>query len=288
MSESVSVNGDVINPDEVHAEVERLRPSYMDYAQRSGVEADEGQLLLWSCENLIELALIRQSALSRIDEPSASDVEAQLEVMRAQGYELAPEETARVSDDMRIERLLQEISGDLPPPTTEELREFYTQNTDDFRGDRQIRVGQICKAVPTPQDQDIARMTILDAEKALEGGEAFEDVAKRFSDDPQRTDLGFIEQGTMAPEFEQAVSTLGMGERSEVFVTAYGYHIATVLEVRPGEPSPFQDVKERLLQHLTAVKQNQAVEQYVDGLRGTAEIFLPTAISDSAAKDTTD
>ncbi len=288
MSESVSVNGDVISPDEVRAEVERLRPSYMDYAQRNGVEADEGQLLLWSCENLIELALIRQSALSRIDEPSASDVEAQLEVMRAEGYELAPEETARVIDEMRIERLLKEISADIPQTTSEELREFYTQNTDDFRGDRQIRVGQICKAVPAPQDQHIARMTILDAEKALESGEAFDDVAKRFSDDPTRADLGFVEPGAMGAEFAQAVSGLGVGERSEAFVTAYGYHIASVLEVRAGKPSPFQDVKERLLQHLTAVKENQVVEQYVDGLRASAEIFLPTSISDSPAKDTTD
>ncbi len=70
----------------------------------------------------------------------------------------------------------------------------------------------------------------------IEAGDDFAELARSHSEDPASAaaggDLGWIDPGTMVPEFEQQMSKLKPGEISEPFQSRFGWHIVQVLERR--------------------------------------------------------
>ncbi len=79
---------------------------------------------------------------------------------------------------------------------------------------------------------DIARQKITQLyDRIVKGGEPFEDLAKRFSNDasaPQGGDLGWLNPGETVPPFEQAMNALKIGEVSQPVKTQFGWHIIRV------------------------------------------------------------
>jgi len=67
----------------------------------------------------------------------------------------------------------------------------------------------------------------------LDRGEAFEDLAGQYSDDPSGAnggDLGTFGRGAMVPEFEEAAFALNAGETSGVVTTRFGFHLIQVVD----------------------------------------------------------
>ncbi|MBI4531966.1 MAG: peptidylprolyl isomerase [Candidatus Latescibacteria bacterium] len=73
----------------------------------------------------------------------------------------------------------------------------------------------------------------------LMAGEDFEDLARRFSDDPGTAnrggDLGFFGRKTMVAEFDSVAFSLDPGQVSDLVKTEFGYHIIKVEEKREHE-----------------------------------------------------
>lgn len=98
----------------------------------------------------------------------------------------------------------------------------------------------VLQALPSQEAKDSA---LAQAQRILEmfrsGDEEFEDLARRFSDDPgsQRNggDLGWFRRGGFVREFEDAAFALYPGQVSEPVGTMYGYHIILVERVRGPE-----------------------------------------------------
>jgi len=67
-------------------------------------------------------------------------------------------------------------------------------------------------------------------------GASFEDMAKKYSEDPGSKafggDLGFVKKGVFYPQFEAAAFALEVGDISNVIETPVGYHIIESLERR--------------------------------------------------------
>ena len=55
--------------------------------------------------------------------------------------------------------------------------------------------------------------------------------------------LGWVEKGTFLKEFEKVIESLQKNELSKPFLTDYGYHIVELLDTKPAEVKPFEDVK---------------------------------------------
>lgn len=73
-------------------------------------------------------------------------------------------------------------------------------------------------------------------QRELKNGASFSDLAKEYSDCPSGKNggyLGNVECFQMVYDFENVIFNLKPGEVSEPFKTKFGYHIATVLDVRP-------------------------------------------------------
>jgi len=102
----------------------------------------------------------------------------------------------------------------------------------------------------------------------LKKGKSFEELAKKYSDDPSTADsggdLGFIEKGSLYPSFEQAAFDLKVGEISNVVETPLGLHVIKAVE-REGDRlrvkhilfsmKVTQDDEKRIIQTLQELRQ---------------------------------
>ena len=78
------------------------------------------------------------------------------------------------------------------------------------------------------RDKAAAKTRIWEAYNQVQNGKPFKVVSKTFTDDSTTEsdgDLGLIGEGQMVPEFDRALFSLSIGQVSEPFETAYGYHI---------------------------------------------------------------
>lgn len=103
-------------------------------------------------------------------------------------------------------------------------------------------------------------------------GAKFEDLAKKESMDPSKTnggDLGWFTPDRMVKPFAEAVVNLKKGEYTHSPVqTQYGWHVIRLDETRDLAPPEFDGVKDRLVQIVEAKK----FKTYTDDLAKTAKI----------------
>jgi len=77
---------------------------------------------------------------------------------------------------------------------------------------------------------------LLQLKQRIESGDDFAELARSNSEDPGSAaaggDLGWVDPGTMVPEFEQEMNKLKVNQISEPFKSRFGWHIVQVLERR--------------------------------------------------------
>lgn len=119
-----------------------------------------------------------------------------------------------------------------------DLQAFYDENADRYAVD-QVRASHIL--VSTTED-------LAPVLEALEAGEDFAAVAKKFSKDPgsgaNGGDLGWFGRGQMVEPFEEAAFTGEEGVVSEPFATQYGEHLVLVTGKR--DKVPLDEVSEEI------------------------------------------
>jgi len=140
----------------------------------------------------------------------------------------------------------------------EEISNYYQNNQEEFRLPERVRARHILIS-PGPEDTEEARTKARqkaeDVLAQLKKGADFSDLAKKYSDDPaSRTkggDLGYFSRQDMEPTFvETAFALKEIGEISELVETSYGYHIIQLLEKKPTEIPPLENVKEQIYNRL--------------------------------------
>ncbi len=99
----------------------------------------------------------------------------------------------------------------------------------------EVEIGEI---VYKPKVNSEERQKAIEKLKALrkriiEGGEKFEEIAKKFSDDFASAriggDLGWTKRGKFVPEFEAAAYKLEPGEISQVVESEFGFHLIQLI-----------------------------------------------------------
>ena len=111
----------------------------------------------------------------------------------------------------------------------------------------------------------------------LAKGEKFDDVAKKESMDSSKDsggDLGWFTPDHMEKPFADAVVALKPGEYTHTPVqTRFGWHVIELVETRPLQPPPFDQVKARVAQILDAKR----FKAYADDLVAKAKVDKPAA-----------
>lgn len=89
----------------------------------------------------------------------------------------------------------------------------------------------------------------------------------------QGGDLGTIAELPF-PEMESALAPLKPGELSGVFKGPKGYYIVKLEEKKGGAPIPFEEIKKEILDNQLMQKQQQAILDHVEKLKGQAAVEI--------------
>ena len=163
-----------------------------------------------------------------------------------------------------------------------EVRDYYDSNLERFKQPEQVRASHILTKVDPEADKSQkaeARKQIETIQKELKKGGDFATLAKEHSACPssaQGGDLGYFARGQMVKPFEDAAFALEPGQVSDIVETKFGYHLIKVTDKKAPSTIPFDEVKERIAEHLKQQQVREKVLAYVEELKGKAkvEIFL--------------
>jgi len=126
------------------------------------------------------------------------------------------------------------------------------------------------------QAKENAKEKIEFVEEQLNNGAEFGDMAREYSDDTGTSvdggDLGFITEGQMVEEFENAAFSLEVGKVSGIIETQFGYHILKVFDREEGHIQEYDEVKDDLSIYLSDLKKTEKWEEFVLELIDNAEI----------------
>lgn len=151
--------------------------------------------------------------------------------------------------------------------TLDEAESFYLTHKDLFSRALMIRASHILL--------DSAGQADIIAEEAKRGRD-FAELARTFSkDDLSRGaggDLGWIENGTREPAFEEAAFALRPGEVSGAVRASDGFHVIKVTDRREAGTPSFEDVRDRAVEVLTGRKKEEAFSDWLRSAYANAHV----------------
>lgn len=187
-----------------------------------------------------------------------------------------------MKDQLIIDQVQQSITGNIAI-TPSEVKNFYEKvNYDSLPVvPASYEFGHIVKVPPVSEEEIIAvKKRLNEYRERILRGEKLSMLARLYSDDPGSApkggNLGFVERGTLYPEFEAVAFKLKSGEVSQIVQTKAGYHIIQMIE-RRGESI---NVAHILLQPKPSVEEQVKAIEYLDSVR---KVILAQNISFSEA-----
>jgi len=142
--------------------------------------------------------------------------------------------------------------------TPEDVKAYYDQHQDQYRVPEEVKVSHILIKTPSPgadgkvdeKGLEEARKKAEDVLKQLKSGAKFEDLAKKYSEDPgsgkQGGDLGWIGRGRTVPEFEKSAFSLAKGQLSDLVKSSYGFHIIRTEDKHEAHLKTIDEVKDQI------------------------------------------
>jgi peptidyl-prolyl cis-trans isomerase D len=162
--------------------------------------------------------------------------------------------------------------------TPDDLRAYYNEHREQYRVPEQVKVSHIWIKMPLPgADGKVDDKAVAEAQhraddllKQIKAGAKFEDVAKKYSEDPGSANvggsLGWIGRGQMAPEFEKAAYSLPKGQISDVVKSLDGFHIVRVDDKQDAHVKPLDEVKSQIEPILKQQKAQQVAQKQAEAL----------------------
>jgi peptidyl-prolyl cis-trans isomerase D len=136
--------------------------------------------------------------------------------------------------------------------TDDQLQAQYKKNIQDYQVPNRVHVQHILLMTVGKTDAEVeeikkkAQDILNQAKKSAN----FEDLAKKYSEDPgtkdKGGDLGWIVQGQTVAEFEKVAFSLPKGSVSDLVKTQYGFHIIKIIDKETAHTKTFDEVKDSI------------------------------------------
>ena len=146
----------------------------------------------------------------------------------------------------------------------EELKVNYQQNIQQYEVPDRVHAEHILLTTVGKTDAEVAEIRKQAEDilaQARKKGANFEDLAKKYSEDPgsktKGGDLGWLVHGQTVPEFDKAVFSTPKGDISDLVRTQYGFHIIKVIDKETAHTKPFDEVKDSIRTPLLLQKIDQ-------------------------------
>ncbi|SHJ82274.1 peptidyl-prolyl cis-trans isomerase C [Hathewaya proteolytica DSM 3090] len=157
--------------------------------------------------------------------------------------------------------------------TMEEAQKFYEEHKEAYKVSESVRASHILIA---EEDEALGKEII----ERINKGEAFEDLAKEYSNCPSSEkggDLGQFTRGQMVPEFDQAVFAMKVGDVSGLVKTQFGHHIIKVTDKKEAGIMSFEEVKNQVINTVLSMKQQ---ETYLSKSQALADKYQVEIVND--------
>ncbi|MGC2552823.1 MAG: peptidylprolyl isomerase [Candidatus Sulfotelmatobacter sp.] len=162
--------------------------------------------------------------------------------------------------------------------TQDELQSYYNQHRDQYRVPEQAKVSHILIKTPLPgPDGKVDEKGVAEAQKRaedilkqLKAGANFEELAKKYSEDPgsakEGGSLGWIGKGRTVPEFEKAAFSQPIGKVGDLVKSSYGFHIIRVDARQDAHMKTLEEVKDQIEPIMKQQKAQQIAQKQADDL----------------------
>jgi peptidyl-prolyl cis-trans isomerase D len=225
-----------------------------------------------------DYAVLKQDDLRKALHPSDTELKAYYDSHKQQYANSIPEkrkvkyavvDTSKVAGDIQISH--------------DDLVAYYDQHRDQYRTPEQVKVSHILIKTPVPgPDGKVDEKGVAEAQrraedllKQIKAGGNFEELAKKYSEDPgsakEGGSLGFIGRGRTVPEFEKAAFSLPKEQISDLVKSSYGFHIIRVDDKQEAHMKKLDEVKDEIEPVLKQQKAQQIAQKAAEALLSKAK-----------------
>ena len=217
----------------------------------------------------LDYAVIKPEDLEAKVTPDEAEIKVAYEKRKSQ-YQIPEKRVVEYAlvDQIKLRQSVQ-ISDD-------ELKVKYQQDIQQYQVPNRVHAQHILFMTVGKPDAEVEeiRKKAEDVLKQAKKGAKFDELAKKYSEDPgskdKGGDLGWLLQGQTVPEFEKTAFSLQPGTISDLVKTQYGFHIIKVLEKENAHTKPFDEVKDSIRAPLMLAKADDQASRVADQM--SAEI----------------
>jgi parvulin-like peptidyl-prolyl isomerase len=244
-------------------------------------------LLVQALELMLKPEQLKQmnEMLDKEFQKKSEDIQAGLGVnSRAEAEKLLSKQSTSLAEyeqAFKMQQLaalyMQEKMGALTPVIgRQEILDYYETNIKKYEHPARAQFQLLLINYGNGVSQDDAKAKLHQALDALDAGEAFPNVAKRFSEGPQAARGGqwdWLKPGEFAdPNVDRALFELPVGQVSNVFETENGFAVVRVTKREPAGRTPVAEVQDQIRQALLNQAQERNAEVVLSDLRDKAVI----------------
>ena len=247
--------------------VMRANDDFVDFLKQNGLEIPESDSSVGSAITAIWLSdLVNQAVVdAELEERDLTVTEEDRKAVAdqinesyggAKIFKQFPKDfrDAVIDRAARWNALLTRGAAETEPPTEEDARTFYEENSDQLGACASGRsVAHILVATEAEAD---------DVKVELDGGADFAELAKERSTDPTAAenagDLGCLQDGAFVAAFEAAAKAATIGVPTAPVKTEFGFHVILASEFTP--PS-FEAMKDQIVEYLASQAEQTAGQE---------------------------
>lgn len=184
-----------------------------------------------------------EDAISRYVEQQGGEKKFETLLKQTNGMTLAQFRarlTQQYLDQSYRQKLQLKYVGD-HEPSNSQIRDFYSRYKDSLpMQQNSLRMSHIqVKIKPGAALEKVAWQKVDSLIKRLDKGEAFAELAKKYSDDfsgKEGGDIGYTKRGTLDPDYERAAFSLDAGDYIKIPIRSrFGYHVIKVTGKKDNE-----------------------------------------------------
>ena len=274
------VDEDVVMQSEVDEQVERVRSALRQQGTEMPPTAVlERQVLERLVLEKIQIQVAQQAgmkvtekdldkAVADIAKRNKLEMDKFKEIIESEGITFS-RFREQIGDQILLAKLRHEEVENRIKVTDQEIDNFLRNQSNASETEQEFRLSHILISIPSGASEEeikAARAKAEDAQRRVDAGEDFGDIALRMSDGQQaleRGDLGWRKGAEIPSLFADAVSTMKVGENSGIITSPSGYHIIKLVDKRSGEQIMVQQRRARhiLIKPNALITPQQAVDR---------------------------
>lgn len=155
--------------------------------------------------------------------------------------------------------------------TPAQVQDYFNKNRSSFDKPEQVTARHILVSSLPLANQ-------IEAQLKASGGKNFNELAKKYSNDPGSKDkggeLGAFRRGQMVPAFDKYAFSAPIGAISPPVKSPFGYHIIQVESRTPGQKATLASATPQIMDTLRQQQEAPLIQPFLQGLQQKATIVV--------------